>query len=144
MRQTVVRWFVERSAGSHGSAGRQTGTAERQGAADRHERAPPVFTVGARHGLCRMYVLARHQSEGFFERLRLLGIELDHESTAAFQGDSHHKTAPLLRDFQRTVARPRLHRRHARTYPSSVSAETPPLVGARRRWRISYLRTIIA
>ena len=34
-------------------------------------------------------------------------------------GDPHHEPAAFLRDLQGTVTRPRLHRRHSHTYPSS-------------------------
>jgi len=69
---------------------------------------------------------ASHVAERLLERFRFVHIELDHEPTATFERDAHHKPTSLFGDFQRTVARPRLHRRHARTYPSSFSAETPP------------------
>ena len=41
--------------------------------------------------------------------------KLFHESTAALERNPHHDPPPLLGDLERTIARPRLHRRHART-----------------------------
>ncbi len=59
--------------------------------------------------------------QGVTQLAGLGGVELHHETSAAFERNTHHDAAPLLGDFQRTVARPRLHRRHART-PSSLPA----------------------
>src|SRR5687768_14343063 len=51
--------------------------------------------------------------EGLAEFLGLVGGQLDHETAAALQWDPHDDSASLLGHFERTVSRPRLHRRHA-------------------------------
>src|SRR5512144_3427781 len=53
--------------------------------------------------------------EGCTEGTCLLGVELDDESATTLERDAHHDAAPFLRDLERAVARPRLHRRHAHT-----------------------------
>src|SRR5690606_6966641 len=51
--------------------------------------------------------------DGVAEFLGLLCGKLDDETAAAFERDPHDDTAPLLGHLERTVSRPRLHRRHA-------------------------------
>ena len=58
-------------------------------------------------------------AEGVAQGAGLLGVQLDDETAAALEGDAHDDAAPFLRDLQRTVARPRLHRRHRAPLPSS-------------------------
>jgi hypothetical protein len=54
-----------------------------------------------------------------FERIpqlgRFIGVQLDDEATTAFQRNPHHDPPALFGDLERTIARPRLHRRHAST-----------------------------
>ena len=56
--------------------------------------------------------------QGVAKLSRLISRQLNNQPTAAFKRDAHHDTAPLLGDLKRTVARPRLHRRH---FPSPSS-----------------------
>ena len=49
------------------------------------------------------------------ERLGLVRGQLDDESTAAFERNAHDDAPPLLGHLERTIARPRLHGRHARS-----------------------------
>src|SRR5690348_7334647 len=59
--------------------------------------------------------LADDLVEGGTERAGLLGVQLDDQPAPALERDSHDDAAPLLGDLERTIARPRLHRRHAHT-----------------------------
>ena len=74
----------------------------------------------------------------FAESAGLLGVELDNEAATAFERDAHHDAASLLGDLQRTVARPRLHRRHPRTFLRLFRARR-----ASERARCAIARTII-
>src|SRR3954467_5774834 len=42
----------------------------------------------------------------------LVRSHLNDETATTLQRDAHHDAAPFLGDLQRTIARPRLHRRH--------------------------------
>ena len=53
-----------------------------------------------------------HGLQGVTKFSRLVRRQLNNESAAAFKRDAHHDAAALLGDLERTVARPRLHRRH--------------------------------
>jgi hypothetical protein len=50
--------------------------------------------------------------EGLAQRNRLVRRQLDHQPPAALKRDAHHDAATLFGDLERTVACPRLHRRH--------------------------------
>jgi hypothetical protein len=50
--------------------------------------------------------------QGSRELCRLVGRQLDHEAAAAFERYAHYDAAAFLRDLERAVTRPRLHRRH--------------------------------
>jgi len=54
--------------------------------------------------------------EGISKSAGFVGVQFDYETATALERDAHDDAASFLGDFQRTVARPRLHRRHARTY----------------------------
>ena len=92
--------------------------------------------------------------ESITEGTRLFGVQLDDQAATAFEGDTHDNAPALLGDLQRTIARPRLHRRHlvspqtyirvAVGYPTATSSTpraqphgAPYLVSDRRsrpRW----------
>src|SRR5581483_11821839 len=76
-----------------------------------------------------------HVLQRVSESAGLVRRELDDESAAAFEGHPHHDATPLLDHFERAVARPRLHRRHARS-PSSSGGPPPGWAG-----RALYIRT---
>src|SRR5205085_11784503 len=63
-------------------------------------------------GLAKKELSARGGLERVPERVRLVGRHLDDEPATALQRNAHDDAAALLGDLQRTVARPRLHRRH--------------------------------
>src|SRR4051794_4528054 len=63
--------------------------------------------------------------EGIPESAGLLGVQLDNQATTALERDAHHDAASFLGDLQRTVARPRLHRRHPRTFLLSCARGVP-------------------
>src|SRR3954451_7885113 len=86
--------------------------------------------------------------EGIPESTGLLGVQLHDQATTALERDAHHDAASFLGDLQRTVACPRLHRRHPRTFLLSCDRRPPrglsvsrrshyPLCGgdAAHRWR---------
>ena len=56
----------------------------------------------------------------------LVGVQLDHQSATAFEGDPHHDAATLLGDLERAVARPRLHGRHVHTSSHVIRAQDAP------------------
>lgn len=68
--------------------------------------------------MCVGQWLADNLLESALEGFGFFSVQLDHEPPATFKWDPHHQASTLFCDFQRTVACPRLHRRHARTYPS--------------------------
>jgi predicted O-methyltransferase YrrM len=57
--------------------------------------------------------LPDHGLQGITKPGRLVGGELNDKPAAAFERDPHDNAAALLGDLKRTVARPRLHRRHS-------------------------------
>jgi hypothetical protein len=61
---------------------------------------------------------ARSGPESVRQVSGLGGGQLDDQAPATLERDAHHDAAPLLGDLERTVTRPRLHRRH-RHSPSS-------------------------
>jgi len=50
--------------------------------------------------------------EGFAQRNRLVGRQLNDQPPAALKRDAHNDAATLFGDLERTIACPRLHRRH--------------------------------
>src|SRR3954466_12402727 len=63
--------------------------------------------------------------EGIPESTGLLGVQLDNQATTALERDAHHDAASFLGDLQRTVACPRLHGRHPRTFLLSCDGRPP-------------------
>src|SRR4029078_12505575 len=73
-----------------------------------------VSLPGVRDDRCetRANVSADDGGERLAELLRLGRVQLDHAAAAALQRDAHDDAASLLRDLERPVTRPRLHRGH--------------------------------
>ena len=98
-------------------------------------RTTPAPTRGRRtRGRCQLCVSGRAGGDAVsadcLERVPelagLVGRQLDDEPPATLERDPHHDAPPLLGDLERTVARPRLHRRHARTPSCSYGTPARP------------------
>src|SRR4029453_14206500 len=123
-----------------------------------HRRMTPLGEHGPRTWKARRYggtVPAGSRETSADDRLQritkcvgLVRSHLNDETATTLQRDAHHDAATLLGDLQRTIARPRLHRRHLvspQTYirvgglPHSLSSTsraqphvTPYLISDRR------------
>jgi hypothetical protein len=64
-------------------------------------------------GLARRTGLADDTLQSVPELACLICRQFDNEPPATFERDTHDDSAPLLGNFERTIACPRLHRRHA-------------------------------
>src|SRR4051794_18557211 len=125
-----VRGWTSVSPSTGGATGTASASTSPAGSADRVRVPRSVRTAGSagtavrgaaearrvsvRDGRCetRANVSADDGSERLAELLGLGRVQLDHEAAATLQGNAHDDAASLLRDLERPVTRPRLHRGH--------------------------------
>src|SRR5262249_55636017 len=72
-------------------------------------------------------VSAGGRLERISERVRLVRSHLDDETATTLQRNPHDDAAALFGDLKRTVARPRLHRRHVVSPRLSRLGAAPPI-----------------